>query len=113
MRSIKHKWSATVSNTVVDVDANTAICLRLMQVLNTTAASAPCYIQLFNKPAASVTLGVTTPILSFGLPGDAGMALPLPEDGWQLGGTGCSLACTATRTGAGAATIDVNLGWNN
>lgn len=111
MSYIPHFYSAQVAGTVLELAASGPQRLRSVVVLNTTGAVA--YLQVFNKVAASVTIGTTTPTLSIGLPASSAMALSLPEEGWNVGGTGLSLAGTTARTGATGAAIDVNIGFGH
>lgn len=103
----KHVQSGQAAGTVIAV-STTSNELKLLVLLNTTAAVA--YFQIFNVPAASVTLGTTVPTLSIGLPANAGMSLPI-ANGVKLGGSGMSVAGTTTRTGSTGAAIDYNIGW--
>ncbi len=96
-------YSAQVTGTVVNMDANRGVTLRSLVLVNTTAALA--YLQIFLVPAASVTLGTTTPFLVIPLLASGGLALPNLD--LRLGGTGVSIACTTTRTGSTGAAVDV------
>lgn len=103
-------YSASVT-AAVNIGPSTAtggfkIKVGAVEFLNTTAAVA--YVQLFPLIAASVTLGTTAPLFSFGLPANGGMTLSFGTEGWVLGGTGLSIAGTTTRTGASTAAVDVN-----
>lgn len=111
MSYIPHKYSGSVAGTVVAVDATGPATLRLITILNTTAAVA--YLQVFNLPAASVTIGTTAPALSIGVPASAALVIPIPECGLNIAGLGLSLGGTTTRAGATGASLDVNLGWGN
>lgn len=110
---IKHKYSNSITNTVVNLDSTGPQNLLLLILGNTTAAAAKAWVQIFNLPAGSVTLGTTPPTLSIMLPGDGGLVAAIGEGGLLMGGTGLSMACTATRAGSGAANADVNVGWGH
>ena len=103
----KHVKSGQAAGTVIAI-SDTSNLLKFLALLNTTAAVA--YLQIFNLPAASVTLGTTVPKLSIGLPASAAMSLPIAL-GLKLDGQGISIAGTTTRTGSTGAAIDYNLGW--
>jgi len=66
------------------------------------------YCQIFNVAAGSVTLGTTTPTLSFGIP--IGSAANILSDMGIAFGTAISFAFTTTRSGstAPAVTCDYN-----
>lgn len=106
--SASYKYSAQVTGTVVNVEAANSVVLMALVLYNTTAAVA--YLQVFLKPAASVTLGTTAPDLVFPLPANGGLTLNLSE-GWFVGGNGFSIAGTTTRTGSTGAAIDVVLAY--
>ena len=109
--SVKHMFSAQVTGPETDIDARTDVqaTLRFLVILNTTAAVA--YLQVFNAPAASVTLGTTAPTMSIGLPASSAMVFPVPESGIYMGGGGLSMAGTTTRTGSTGAPLDINVGY--
>lgn len=109
MSYIPHRYSGSVAGTVVSVDVTGPATLRCLTFLNTTVAVA--YLQVFNLPAASVTIGTTAPALSIGVPASAAIVVPFPEGGLNLGGSGLSLGGTTTRAGLTGASLDVNLGW--
>lgn len=99
-------FSQAVTNTVVNVDANNPIVLRQIIAINTSAALN--FVQIFKKPAASVTLGTTVPDIVLAIPASAtslggGISLNF-GDGVRTTGTGFSLAVTTTRTGSTAPT---------
>ena len=108
---IPHKFSGSVTGTVINLSSKGQQNIRFLTFLNTTAAVA--YLQVFNLPSASVTLGTTVPALSIGVPASAALVLPLPEDGLNLGGDGLSVAGTTTRAGVTGAAQDLNIGWGN
>ena len=56
------------------------------------------YIQVFNVPAASVTLGTTVPVLVLTLPASSSNTFSFPSL-VSLEGTGISVAATTTATG--------------
>lgn len=111
MEYIPHTYSGSVAGTVIAVDATGPQNIRFLTFLNTTAAVA--YLQIFNLPAASVTIGTTAPKLSIGIPASAAIVIPIPEGGLNLAGSGLSLGGTTTRAGLTGASLDVNLGWGN
>lgn len=111
MAYIPHKYSGNVAGTVIAIDNVGPQNIRFLTFLNTTAAVA--YLQIFNLPAASVTIGTTAPALSIGVPLSAAIVIALPEDGLNLAGSGLSIAGTTTRAGLTGAGLDVNLGWGN
>ncbi len=92
-------FNDAVSGTVVNIKSNGFADLFSVKLVNTTGVTA--YLQVFAKPAASVTLGTTVPDFVFRLsanettnPSDIGPPL-------QFRGTGLSIAGT---TGPGNST---------
>jgi hypothetical protein len=106
MAEARQKYSASVNATKAEVDANNAVRVFGIVLLNNVAAIG--YLQMFFKPAASVTVGTTTPDMVIPLPSSGGLTLSFP-DGWLLGGSGLTLAGTTTRTGSTNNAIDVVL----
>jgi hypothetical protein len=70
------------------------------------------WAQLFNVASGSVTLGTTTPVLSFPLPAEGWYDVPLPPSGMAFS-TAISIAATTTAEGssAPASAINVNGGF--
>ena len=99
-------YSGSVTGTVIAISSRTCV-FSSIQFLNTTAAVA--YLQVFNLPAASVTIGTTAPVVSFGVAASGTQAITFPRDGWFVGGSGCSVAGTTTRAGSTGASQDVNI----
>jgi hypothetical protein len=100
-------YTNAVTNTVIDVDGKKCrFCWFDIGNRNATVA----YVQVFNRPAASVTLGTTTPLLSIETPATAGrvVALGIMMD---FGGDGFSIAATTERANAVAlaSAVDVNI----
>lgn len=84
--------------------------IRFISVMNKSAASAAATVQVFNVPIASVTVGTTQPIIALSVEGDDAANLVFPDDGFDMGGTGISVAITLTSTGNGAADGVVTVG---
>ena len=103
MANTLHAFSAQVT-TVVDIDADHAVAIKALVLLNTTAAIA--YIQMFKAAASAVTLGTTAPDHVIPLPASSGVSLNI-SDGWRFGGAAISLGATTTRTGNTTAACDV------
>lgn len=102
-----NKYSGQVAGTKVAIVAGAGhVKLCTLQALNTTGAVA--YLQLFELPSGSVTVGTTAPTLSFGIPASGQLSVTF-EHGLQLTGTGLTAAGTTTRTGSTGAAIDINL----
>ena len=99
-------YTGSVTGTVIAISSRTCV-FSSIQFLNTTAAVA--YLQVFNLPAASVTIGTTAPVASFGVAASGTQTIPFPRDGWFVGGSGCSVAGTTTRAGSTGASQDVNI----
>lgn len=109
MNHLKAKaYSNSLTNTVVNVESVGNCRFGLMDVGNGNAAAS--YVQIFNRPAASITLGTTAPLMSFYIPANGGRVIPL-GDIYDFGGDGFSIAATTTRAGNAApiATVDVNI----
>src|SRR3990172_2524539 len=107
----RHKvkaYSAAITNTVVNIEIVGNCRFGLMDVGNGNAAAS--YVQIFNRPAASVVLGTTPPLHSYFIPANGGrvIAFGLVLD---FGGDGFSIAATTTRAGSTApvASVDVNV----
>lgn len=91
--------------------------LYFIHAINTTAA--PLYLKFYNATAANTTVGTTTPILTFPVPGNAdsdGAGFTVNIDKGLAFGTALSVACTTgvadNDTGApGANACIINLGY--
>lgn len=100
-------YSNSITATVVAVDTGSCrFCWFDIGNVNATVA----YVQIFNRPAANVTLGTTAPLLSIEVPASSGRVV---ASGilMNFGGDGFSIAATTTRTGLTAlvSTVDVNI----
>lgn len=98
----------------MDVNALYPVRIHCIVVMNTTAAAA--YLQMFNRSAASVTLGTTAPDHVIPVLASGGAVISFGE-GWRFPGggvlnTALSIAGTTTRTGSTGAAIDVFLALN-
>jgi hypothetical protein len=98
-------FNDAVGGTVVNIKSNGFADLLSMKLVNTTAAVA--YLQVFDAPAASVTLGTTVPKFVVRLaasettnPSEIGIL--------QFRGTGLSIAGTTTAGGSTGAVISVS-----
>lgn len=107
----RHKvkaYSVALTNTVVDIEIVGNCRFSLLDMGNNNVAAS--YVQIFNRPAASIVLGTTPPFLSFFVPISGGrvVALGTIQD---LGGDGFSIVATTTRAGSTAPVnaIDVNI----
>lgn len=98
-------YSGTASSTKAGLRDGSSVTVYGLELLN--KESAVSYLQIFNRPAASVTVGTTVPIASIGLPASGGCTLSFPM-GWIVGGDGFTIASTTTRTGSTTAGIDYN-----
>lgn len=96
-------FNDAVSSVVKDVKSSAGVIFGL-KLVNTTSGTA--YLQVFNKPAASVNLGTTAADFCIRLTANESIfiAMPVPID---VDGTGISIAGTSTATGAGPAAISV------
>jgi hypothetical protein len=78
--------------------------------------SALCYVQVFNKASASVTVGTTAPDFVIPIPapssGTNGAGIAQTLDLGIAMGTGITVACTTTRTGSTTVTCDVLFYYN-
>lgn len=104
---VPERYSAQVAGTKLDVSTNVNHLVYYIYALNTTAAVA--YLQIFDKQSADVTVGTTTPDLSFGIPANG--ALPLFFSDPVRFATGFTVAGTTARTGATGAALDVCIGY--
>jgi hypothetical protein len=89
-------FTAAVTNTVVNVEIVGHCRFMLMDVGNENATFQ--YVQIFNRPAASITLGTTAPMMSFFIPASGGRVIALGAS-CDFGGDGFSIAGTTTRAG--------------
>ena len=80
---------------------------RAIEFHNTTAAVA--WVQVFNKPSASVTLATDPPLQSYALDANQIRTIHLPKKGWILNGTGITIAGTTTRNGSTGAAVEYNI----
>ncbi len=94
MSKVNKLFSAAVSGTKVELSA-TGLAIGGYHIVNLTASLN--YIQVFNKPAANVTVGSTVPYFSIPLPASGGATLYL---GGLAMSNGLTIACTTTATGA-------------
>lgn len=108
--------SLDIDESEEDVKTSAGV-LYSIAAFNTTAA--PLYLKFYNATAANVTVGTTTPVLTFLVPGNAdsdGAGFILEKTyGWSFG-TAISVACTTgvadNDTGApGANACIINLGY--
>jgi hypothetical protein len=98
-------FNDSVGSTVRAVSSNPAHIVGL-KIVNTTGAAA--YLQVFAKPATSVTLGSDTPDFCIPLVADESIFLPMPGV-LPSGSTGLSIAGTTTATGSTAAVLKVTV----
>lgn len=99
-------FSGTASSTKAGLADGMGSTVYAINLIN--GAAAVSYFQIFNLPAASVTVGTTAPLVSIGLPASAGLTISFPR-GWILGGSGLTIASTTTRAGSSTAAVDYNL----
>lgn len=97
------------------VNVSTACRGQLMSLQAYNVNATDAWLQVFNVPAASVTLGTTTPIQSFLVPKGNGTDRGATEMSWteglNLDGSAISIAATTTETGSTTATtgLEVNV----
>jgi hypothetical protein len=107
-------FATAVSGAAANISATPARSVVAFEVTNPNANAV--YLQLFNVPAASVTVGTTTPRSSLMVPGGTANN-PGGRDGFpavelEFGGTGLSYAITTTPTGATTVTgTSLNVFW--
>ena len=105
-------FSQSLTSTKAQVKGSGGTIYGITAVNNGTAIA---YIQVFNKASASVTVGTTTPdyVIPVPAPSSGSNGAGIREE-YALGlnfGTGITVACTTTRTGASSATCDVNVNY--
>jgi hypothetical protein len=88
MAKVNKLFSAPVDGTKVELAAD-GVTIGGYHIVNLTATLN--YIQVFNLPAASVTIGATVPYFSIPLPAEGGATLWL--NGLQMT-NGLTIACT-------------------
>lgn len=104
IRTQKAKLDTSVANSAEDISTSPGF-LTYLQCINPSATLG--YLQIFDVPAASVTVGTTTPILSFPIPANGAWDLPLTHPIFFK--QGCSYAAATTATGNGAIGTDLIL----
>jgi hypothetical protein len=92
-------YRASLSNTPVEVSSSRANFYGFLFENNHTAA---VYVQVFDKLAANVTLGTTVPDRTFMVPASSSFGKDATDFPLIYCSTALTIACTATRTGAGA-----------
>ena len=95
-------FNAAVAGTKVAV-SSARIGVGTIHLLNTTAAVA--YLQVFDLPSGSVTVGTTAAKFVLGVPASAAISVPLDV---TLAG-GCTLAGTTTAAGSTGAALAVTM----
>lgn len=103
-------FSTTVTSTKQEVAGYGCVLKRVDFKNNDGAADA--YLQLFNAPAASVTVGTTTPLMVLPLVAGGQRIDDIPLDGIAFN-AGLTVAVTTTRGGstAPASAADVGILW--
>lgn len=91
-------YATALASTVSDVKATGSAQIGRVNCYNPNATVA--YVQLFNAPHASVTLGTTAPSDVIPLQATAQGGFSIGGIGETLGGTGLSWAATTTPTGS-------------
>jgi hypothetical protein len=92
-------YRLALTNTVVDVSLTRTNFYGFLFENNHTAV---VYVQVFNKVAADVVLGTTVPDRTFQVPASASFGKDATDFPLIYCDVGMSIACTATRSGAGA-----------
>lgn len=100
-------FNDSVGATVVQIKANPGLIYGLYLVEASGNTPSAAYLQIFGKPAASVTLGVTVPDFVVRLAGDQSLWLPFPVPLQIVNSTGLSIAGTTTASGSSGNTISV------
>ena len=100
---LKKPFSASVGATATQVLGGHGQ-LYGYHIVNNTAALA--YVQVFDLPAASVTVGTTVPDYVIPLPANGQAVMPMSRTGIDHA-NGLTVACTTARGNAVAATCDV------
>lgn len=103
-------YQGAVSNTLIDIPSASSCRFAMLDIGNNNAAVS--YVQVFNLPAASVTLGTTAPLLSFEVPANSGRTVN-PGILLNFGGSGMCIAGTTGRANSTAPStaLDVNLAY--
>lgn len=84
--------------------------IHYLHILNSNTAQA--FLQLFDAPAASVTVGTTTPVLTFLIPAGTASTDSAFEQVFSVPidfSTAITYACTTTRTGNGDPTAGLGV----
>ena len=98
-QSPQHFQNLSVSNSAVDIFSGAG---NLYGFFVENNASAAIYIQIFDKPASQVVLGIDTPVMSFKVPGDQSFGRDAMPHALRHFENACSVAVTAGRTDATA-----------
>jgi hypothetical protein len=99
--SIKRIVSTGSSADETEVKASAGVVVGIVAVNVDTAAS---YLQLYNATTANVTVGTTTPVITFPLPASGGVAFSLPTG--IIFSTAITAALTTTIGGSTSVTAD-------
>lgn len=77
--------------------------------LENNSSSDDVFIQFFDKLAANVTVGSTTPDMTFRVPAGANFGKDVQDMVVKYFKLGCVIACTSTRTGGSAPSSSMSL----
>lgn len=106
--SPEFSYNVAVSQTAVQICAKPCNLYGFLGENNSSASDV--YIQIFNALAVNVTVGTTTPIVTFRIPAGASFGKDAEDFPLFYMDTGLSVAVTSTRTGssapASACTVD-------
>jgi hypothetical protein len=108
-QAMNHYYNGSLSETKVEA-VSTPCNLYGFEIENNSAAS-DIFVQIFDKLAANVTVGTTVPDYTFRVPAGANFGKDPQSFPLRNHTIGVTIACTATRTGAGApaANCSINL----
>ena len=103
-------FKSALAGVVQQVKASAGLLYGIKAVNNNAAVA---YLQIFFQPAAGVTLGTTPPDMVIPLAASENLTDNFVAEGvGKAAGTGISIACTTTSTGAVAGSAEVSALFN-
>ena len=99
-QAVDHYYNGALSNTPIQIFGTQGNIFGFEFENNDPGSDV--FIQIFDKLAANVTLGVTAPTETYRVPSGANFGKDAEAFALSHYFTGCSIAATSTRTGAGA-----------
>lgn len=103
--AVEHFYREDLDETKREVNAGD--CNMFGFLFENNSATDAVYVQVFKKLAASVTVGTTAPDFTYKVPAGAVFGKDATDFALDFCSPGLTVACTSTRTGAGAPNADL------